>query len=190
MSSTKIMQYLCAFLCITPLAAGAQNYMANGTFDTDISGWQLSGPPLPTWAALDFQGDSHSGSALLVNDSATASTRVYPLSQCITPPSDTYLVTVHGFIPAGQTSGRLVLSYTAYDGPNCSGTLGDLGGQFLTRIGAWQTQALSFRIFNFPGASVRVSLGIEKDAAGGILQGNFDAITLTEYLFADGFDGH
>ena len=190
MSPTKFMQSLCALLCLAPPAAGAQNYVANGSFATDISGWQLSGPPLPTWATLDFQGDSHSGSALLVNDSAIANTHLYPLSQCITPPADTYLVSVRGFIPTGQTSGRLVLSYTAYDGPNCSGTLGDLGGQFLTQIGVWQSQALSFRIFNLPGASVRISLGIEKDAAGGVLQGNFDSIALVEYLFADGFDGH
>jgi hypothetical protein len=130
-----------------------------------------------------------SGFALLENDAADVSTRLYPLTQCITPPPGTYVATVQGYIASGQTSGRLVFSYTAFHGANCTGTLGDIGGQFLAQIGTWQTQTAKFRIFNLPGASVLLSLGIEKDDAGGTLQGYFDAVVLDDHLFADGFGG-
>ncbi len=172
-----------------PLAAATGNFVVNGDFDTDLSGWQQSGSPPPTWAALDHIGVLTSGSALLENDAADASMRLYPLTQCITPPPGTYVATVHGYIASGQTSGRLVFSYSAFHGANCTGTFGDIGGQFLAQVGTWQTQTATFRIFNLPGASVQISLGIEKDAAGGALQGYFDAIVLDDHLFADGFEG-
>ena len=44
-------------------------------------------------------------------------------------------------------------------------------------------------VTNLPGASVKILLGLEKDPAGGSLQGNFDAVVLNDVLFADGFEG-
>ena len=182
---------LLGILCIVaaaPLAATEQNFVVNGDFDTDLSGWQQSTLPLPTWAALDYRGDGNSGSALIENDSADAGIRLYPLTLCITPPAGTYVLSVRGYIASGQTGGRLVLSYAIYNGANCTGNGGGSGGQFLTLIGAWQLQTASVRQVGL-ATSVEISLGIEKDAAGGSLQGYFDAVIFSDHLFADGFEG-
>ncbi len=182
---------LLGILCIiaaAPLAATEQNFVVNGDFDTDISGWQQSTLPLPTWAALDYRADGNSGSALIENDSADADVRLYPLTLCITPPLGTYVLSVRGYIAPGQTGGRLVLSYAIYNGANCTGSGGGSGGQFLTQIGVWQSQSASAHLVGL-ATSVEISLGIEKDAAGGSLQGYFDAVIFSDHLFADGFDG-
>jgi hypothetical protein len=82
----------------------------------------------------------------------------------------------------------LVLSYAIYNGANCTGNEKGSGGQFLAQVGAWQLQTASVRLVGVP-TSVEISLGIEKDAAGGSLQGYFDAVIFSDHLFADGFDG-
>jgi hypothetical protein len=71
---------------------------------------------------------------------------------------------------------------------NCTGGGGGGGGQFLTQIGVWQLQTAPVRLVGL-GTSVEILLGIEKDAAGGSLQGYLDAVLFADHLFADGFEG-
>ena len=170
-------------------ADGAQNYLANGDFDADLSGWQLSGSPLPTWTMVDYVGYPLSGAAQVENDAATASARTYPLMQCVTPPPGHYTFTVRAFLPLAQTAGRLVMSYGAYHSANCTGGANALGGDFLQQVGVWQQKSMSFEVVDLPGASALLMLGIEKDASGGSLVGQFDGIELiSDVVFASDFE--
>lgn len=180
-----------ALVCIAGIApaSAAQNYAANGNFDTDLSSWQASGTPQPAWTMADYQGRATSGSAAFESDAANASTRTYPLMQCVTPPPGPYTFTARAFLPSGQTAGRLVMSYSALQGVNCTGGSNGSGGVFLQQKDVWQQQSMTFNVANLPGASVLLMLGIEKDAAGGTLVGRFDGIEMiSDVLFASAFE--
>jgi len=184
-------------LCLSCASVGAQNLVVNGDFDTDLSGWLID--PLvtqPTWTNFDI-GSAASGSARLSNSSTTEFDRIYPLEQCIAlTQAGRYGIVAHGFIPPGQAGGKLVVSYwLSLNNPDCPVFQGvqASGGQFITTIGAWERfeQWLSVEVPDpVPAnARIKISLGIEKDNAGGILYGYFDAISVVaDAVFASGFD--
>ena len=164
--------------------------VANGEFDVDLTGWTLAGPPFAAWSMLDYQGSPSSGSASLSNDAPQPGVRLYPLRQCVhLPAAGRYRIEAQGFLPVGHPAGRLVVSLASHAIADCSGG-SNLGvGYFLSSNGNWQYGSIEFNIesgFNY----VDLSLGIEKNAAGGSLVGNIDAVRLIyrEVIFASGFE--
>ena len=164
--------------------------LANGDFDSDLSGWDLSGTPAPAWAALDLDGNPGSGSAVLFNTETQTNARVYPLRQCIAFPGPGIVsIEAAGILPAGHVGGRLVLSYISRSIPDCTGGFNAAGGYFLQSNGSWVHGSANL-VLN-PGPNyIEVSLGIEKDAAGGSLSGNIDAVHVIDRdrIFANGFE--
>ncbi len=164
--------------------------VANGDFDLDLSGWDLSGTQPPNWAMLDVAGNAGSGSVMLFNAEAQASARVYPLRQCIALSAPgIYAIEADGFLPTGHPSGRLVVSYASHAQSDCSGGINSSGGYFLQGNGSWAHGTANI-VLN-PGINyLDISLGIEKDAGGGLLSGNIDAVHVInrDSIFSNGFE--
>lgn len=182
-----------AFLFAMALASTAQAGTAvvvNGNFDTSLLGWDLSGTPAPTWSMLDYQNNPGSGSALLSNAEAQAGARLYPLRQCVSlATAGSHAIEADGFLPAGHAGGRLVVSFATRAVADCSGGANSLGGYFVQSNGSWVHGSMDF-VVNPPFTYLDVTLGIEKDGAGGLLSGNFDAVQVIdrERIFANGFE--
>jgi hypothetical protein len=175
---------------IPAIAMAGTAGLVNGEFDTDLDGWTQSGPPFPAWSMLDYQGNGASGSAVLANDSAEGGVRLYPVRQFVhlaNPGS--YRIEADGWLPQDHPGGRLVLSISGRAQADCSGGNNPAAGAFLDSNGSWQHAALTITIiapFNY----LDIGLGIEKDAAGGLLTGNVDGVHVVyrEAIFADGFE--
>ena len=184
---------LSVFLFAMALASTAQAGTAvvvNGNFDTSLLGWDLSGTPSPSWSMLDYQNNPGSGSALLSNAEAQAGARIYPLRQCVSlATAGSHAIAAEGFLPAGHAGGRLVVSYATRAVADCSGGANSLGGYFVQSNGSWVHGSMNF-VANPPYTYLELTLGIEKDAAGGLLSGNFDAVQVIdrERIFANGFE--
>ncbi len=164
--------------------------VVNGHFDTSLLGWDLSGTPSPSWSMLDYQNNPGSGSALLSNAEAQAGARIYPLRQCVSlATAGSHAIAAEGFLPAGHAGGRLVVSYATRAVADCSGGANSLGGYFVQSNGSWVHGSMNF-VANPPYTYLELTLGIEKDAAGGLLSGNFDAVQVIdrERIFANGFE--
>lgn len=188
-----------AILLAAAITATAQDLVVNGDFERDLSGWLIDPAvaPAPVWDAVDIDALAGSGAALVRNTSAEASNRVYPLEQCI-PLSGPgpYRIVAHGYIPSGQGGGKLVVSYWfSLDNPDCPQWQGSQagGGNFIATVGGWgryeQTIAADLPSPAPPHAMIKISLGVEKEAAGGEFLGYFDAVSvLGDSIFADGFE--
>lgn len=177
-------------LLAAAFACPAQNMLANGDFDADLTGWIASGSPPAVWDGFDVDNRPGSGSALLTNQSASANQRLYPLRQCIeSPPVGSYVLYASGYL-VGGTAGRLVISYGVHNTSDCSGTgFTAIGGYYLGAADQWQRNAIGVPV-DHAQSSIEVSLGIEKDPAGGQFQGYIDAVhLLPDAIFADGFEG-
>jgi hypothetical protein len=166
-----------------PALAAAENLIVNGTFDSDLSGWQNLGAGLVEWSPLDFPVDGDSGSALLGNNAAAAGTRLTVLRQClqVATPSHAYRLGAAGLHPSGQGGGRLLFSYGFRSTPDCSGGAFVLGGLFFAVTDVWNVQQ-AFVIRDRPvpaGSSIEFLVSIEKDAAGGLFLGHVDAVHVT-----------
>ena len=190
-TANRALALLAIFL--TSMGIGAQaatTDIVNGHFDTSLSGWDLSGTPAPAWSMLDYQNNPGSGSAMLFNGEAQGGARVYPMRQCISvATAGSHALEADGFLPAGHAGGRLVVSYATRAVANCSGGANSLGGYFLQTNGAWVHGSINF-VINPPYTYLEVTLGIEKDDAGGLLSGNLDAVQVIdrERIFAHGFE--
>lgn len=176
-----------------PTLVVAQSGPTNGEFDNDLSGWTFDDPPMPAWSPLDDQGNPDSGSVELSNNAVEAGVRVYPLFQCFAVAPGAYVIEASGRLESAQPAARLVISYAYYSNDECSGGHHDAGGYFLESVGAWggitSHYVLTLGVLGVPGY-LGISLGIEKDPAGGIAVGNIDGVRLisVEQIFADGFE--
>lgn len=168
----------------------AQNSPVNGDFDTNLDGWVSGDPPPPTWADLDYTDNPGSGSVNLVNDATEVAVRLYPLGQCFALEPGTYTVEASGYLPPAQPNARLVVSYTRHFTTDCSGGVDLAGGFYVGAVGAWQRAAsISLTLADVPISYMKIILGIEKEAAGGSVEGYIDAVhVLGDALFTDGFD--
>ncbi|MBO9664339.1 hypothetical protein [Dokdonella sp.] len=189
----------CAILLAFAGTATAQNLLVNGEFDSDLSGWLIdaAASPAPVWEGFDVDDPARSGAVRVGNASPEAMNRLYPLEQCIalTAPGP-YRIVARGYIPPGQGAGKLVVSYwLSLDNPDCPQWQGSQsgGGNYITTIGGWgryeQSITATMPSPIPPNARIKISLGVEKDAAGGEFFGYFDAISVFgDAVFADGFD--
>ena len=164
--------------------------VTNGDFNTDLSGWDLSGIPAPAWTTPDHEGNPGSGSVMLSNAEAQTNARVYPLRQCVALSGPGALsIEAAGVLPAGHVGGRLVISYGGRAFSDCSGGYNFAGGYFLQSNGNWVHGSANITLNPGPNY-IEVLLGIEKDGAGGSLTGNIDAVQIRDRdrIFAGGFE--
>jgi len=179
-------------------ASVAQNLLANGDFDTDLSGWNTP-EVTPTWSSFDVDGAAASGSAYFVNTQADAGVRQAVIAQCIviTQPG-AYIFGGSAYTPTGQAStGYLVGGYLVdLHHSDCSGGWSATGGFFMQSLGAWTHYATTGGFYQplivyslNPEASIFIEFSIEKTEAGGSFGGYFDAAYLIrDTVFIDGFD--
>lgn len=175
---------------VAAVAHAETGSLSNGNFDSDLTGWDLSGTPPPTWNMADVTSNPDSGSVMLFNAEVQGNARVYPLRQCIAMPAPgIYAVEAAGILPAGHPGGRLVVSFVSRADADCSGsyTQSD-GGYFLRSNGTWVHGTNNVTMT--PGFMyLSVALGIEKDDGGSLLVGNIDAVhVIRDYIFSNGFE--
>jgi hypothetical protein len=179
-------------------AAIAQNLLANGDFDSDLSGWNAP-EVTPTWSSFDVDASTASGSAWFANTQAGAGVRQVVIAQCI-PITQTgaYIFGGAAYTPTGQAStGYLVGSYLVdVHHADCSGGWSAVGGFFMNSPDQWTRYATTGGFYRplivdslNPDASILVEFSVEKTDADGSFGGYFDAIYLIrDTLFFDGFD--
>jgi hypothetical protein len=170
----------------------AQQLIVNGDFDSDLSGWNVSVAPGTTWSPFDYAGAS-SGSALFTNDVSTADTSITHLTQCVVlAKPGRYDVFANGYLPAGQSSGKLYVDTILYLGTECQGPGGGPGFFLPATIGAWSQGNTSIDVDALDvlsGVSIQVRVGIHKTPAGGSIQGYLDAVrVIYDSVFVDGFE--
>lgn len=184
----------CYWCCLqSARRGGAQQLIADGDFDRDLSGWNVSVAPGTTWAPFDHAGAS-SGSALFTNDMTTAGAATTNLTQCVVlAKPGRYVVSANGYLPAGQASGNLYVNSILHIPTTACQSLGDAHGFLLpATIGSWSQESTSIEIDAIDalaGASIEVRMGIQKTPAGGSIQGYIDAVrVIYDPVFVDGFE--
>ncbi len=161
------------------LPAFAQNLVPNATFPSNVSGWTATAGATVAWAARDASGSASSGSALVTNASANASTMAGG-RLCVASGPGSYTGRTRAWIPSGQPrTGFLNLTFISYASPGCAGSPiktsvvpgGSQTDRWLAISGAYVPPATV--------QSTAVILEIAKSQAGGQLQAYFDDVVLT-----------
>jgi hypothetical protein len=164
------------FAASLPAAAGAQNLVLNGTFNTDLSSWSAfpQGTGTNTFATLDADGSAASGSAHVTNTTAAGSANS-GLMQCRPATAGvSYDMGAKARIPTGQTPATYYFLVAFYDNLTCSGSgIGSSRADF-TPSGSWQGQTITGVVA--PAGTVRVHflLLVFKLAGSPSLEAYFD----------------
>jgi hypothetical protein len=176
-------------LALLPVAASAQNLVANGGFSSALVDWRTTGNGTASLSLDDIDGDPVSGSALLRNAEVDAGVQAIPLDQCVALPGPgVYLVGASSRLDATQVAGRAVLGTVLYGGANCTGSIRGGAGRGFPRASTWTP--VSFLVSVDISVSMLVRLGVEKAVAGGTIEVQVDDVFvgLTPQLFRNGFE--
>ena len=190
----RICFVLAAMVAAFPLPAAAQgNLIVNGSFDSDLNGWNL-GNPLSgylEWSPADVDGSTDSGSARVVNtDTAAFSVTLY---QCV-PATEglRYDAATTLYIPPGQGwPGYVYMRVVWSTAADCNGGwLAVLNHPIMTTLGAWETQSLSDVVPPATTQGAQLEVVVFKSVAGGQFEVLVDnAMVVGEVpLFSDGFE--
>jgi len=113
---------------LVPVSIEAQNLVPNGTFDTDVNGWNVTLPNVTmVWDANDRHGAPDVGSAVITNDFSLTNMRQVVTSSCVTGIVGGQQYDIGAWIeaPTGQgTSGLVSIFAFFYSGPSCASSLG------------------------------------------------------------------
>lgn len=178
-----------SLLALLPVAASAQNLVANGGFSAALDSWRATGNGTASHSPDDIDGNPASGSALLRNARVEAGTRIYPLDQCavLIGPGE-YRIGANARVDPAQVDGRAAVHFVAYDGIDCTGTT--RGGLILliSRDSVWT--AFSFLTTIDTARSMLIRLGVDKPGAGGMLEVQVDDVFVerTPLIFRSGFE--
>lgn len=176
-------------LALLPVAASAQNLVANGGFSAALDGWTQTGDGTASPSPDDIDGDPASGSALIRNALPDAGTRTFPLEQCVvlTGPGN-YLIGGSARVDPAQGGGRAQVSVVAYGNLDCTGSIRGGAGLFVPRASSWT--AVTFIYSVDIAQSFLLRLGVDKPGAGGTLEVQVDDVfvELTPLLFRNGFE--
>jgi hypothetical protein len=176
-------------LALSPIAASAQNLVANGGFSAALDGWRESGDGAALPSPDDIDGDPASGSALLRNALPDAGTRTFPLEQCVVLAGPgTYLIGGSARVDAAQVGGRAQVTVVAYGNSDCTGSIRGGAGLFVPRASAWTTITFTYSVDI--AQSFLLRLGVDKPGAGDMLEVQVDDVfvELTPLLFRNGFE--
>lgn len=161
----------------TAVPGRAQNLLVNADFDTDLSGWTLTGSPAAeAWSSDDVAGEDDSGSAELgVLASDPGFVMSARLDQCV-PVVGGAQYDLAAFIkePAGQpVSGRALIDLRWFGDATCEGAeiggspgatpLEDLPGEWVL---AQEEHVFSTAFAPEGAAGARVSLGVIRNELG------------------------
>lgn len=164
---------------VTAAPASAQNnFVANGNFDTDVSGWIISASNEVTVAFDGAVGNTSPGSIRITNISPGASNGA-GVVQCLGPVTAGKLYNWGGrvFFPGGQNrTGNLQIGLRWHPGPGCTGVPIDQPRLQTNSFDAWDLKAANNQ--PAPAGSVSVSFVAfpSKVEAGGALLGYFDSL--------------
>jgi hypothetical protein len=105
------------------VAAGGTNLLANGAFDSNISGWTSLDPNIVlTFAAVDAAECTTSGSVLASNQAPNGLNSGF--LQCVPAAAgQSYNVGARTRTPSGGAQGQTFLQLAWFTGANCQGTL-------------------------------------------------------------------
>jgi hypothetical protein len=172
--------FLYSLAALLPATAAAQNILANGSFNSDLSSWTLEGTGIPgsvTWSPLDAGGSAASGSVQIVSMSTTFNPNDKGLSQCrsITPGAS-YDYGVKSRIPTGQANNAIVyLLLNFYASPGCTGGLSSTFGRLDNTVPSDSWSGRTGTIVTPPGSnSVIFDLYVYKLQVGGSVTAYFD----------------
>ena len=164
-------------LVVTAAPASAQNnFVANGNFDTDVSGWTAS-----SGVSIAFDGafgNTSPGSLRLTNSSAGASIGA-GVSQCLGPATAGKLYNWGGrlFLPGGQNrTGNLQIGLRWKSGPGCTGDSIDQPRLQTNFFDAWDLKSANNQAAPAGTVSVEFLAFPSKVEAGGSLIGYFDSL--------------
>ena len=177
MRSSAVLTVLALSLSV---AASGQNLVANGSFPTDLGGWQAfhdSGSA--AWSSEDASASANSGSANLSSTAATNGVFVAFLTRCVPVAAGTqYVVSDEARFADGETTtGWAEISIYWVSDPTCAG--GYISGNGLLTLkgssGVWTATSDTFTAP--PGAvAAYVQLGIDKIEAGNTLSAWVDDV--------------
>ncbi len=177
-------------LISTPIMA--QNLLTNGSFDTDIAGWENPYSRIANWAPLDANDSPISGSAALTNDVMNGGSLTI-LNQCIeVSAGDLVEIAAKIYHPSGQAgegTGRLRINF--YSDISCSTTIDSwLYAYVPSDLDMWHDTG---RADSAPDttAAVRLDLAVRGLSGGTQFTAHFDDVSLTatpSVVFVDGFE--
>ncbi len=168
-----------ALLIATPCLAQT-NLVTNGSFDTQVLGWE----PVEPFMSVDFDIEDVdeselSGSALVAFNSTLGTEKTGHVGQCVAVlPGRTYPGSVSFLIPTGQDRlGSAALRVAWYGSDDCSGVVSEVGfGNQSGFEGAWADLAPLQFVAPAGTASADVQLEIRKPVLGGTLIIHFDEV--------------
>jgi hypothetical protein len=163
--------------------------VTNGTFDSDLSGWNNAYGHPAVWDGLDANDSSSSGSVYLTNPYSNSLLRT--LRQCIpVAPNTLYVFSAQVYLPSGQMDvGGGALRPEFYDNANCSGSG---SAQYSDTVGVedtWETASLEF---TSPANAVAVGFWLAVESGDNPpLSVHFDEVSMVlgdTLIFEDGFE--
>lgn len=183
---------LLGLLQVSP--AGAQNLLLNPGFSNSTANWGVSGTGTLSWSMLDANAQAGSGSAMLINDSATASQGA-SVMQCVPMLAGAaYYFSGKAMVPSGATqtlSNPTRVSIRFHTEIDCSDsssgpiTIGASVSQFDT----WQISGPVLRVAPPGTLAVQVRGLLSKVAAGGTAVAHFDDFAaVPDTLLIAGFE--
>lgn len=188
----RICFVLAALVAALPAAAQG-NLIVNGSFDSDVSGWNL-GNALSgylEWSPADADGSAESGSARVVNTDTAAF--VITLYQCVPATEDLrYDLATTLYIPPGQAwPGYAYMRVAWSTAADCNGSwLAVLDHTIMTTTGTWETQSLTDVVPPATTQGAQVEVLVFKSVAGGQFEVLVDNASVVGEapLFSDGFE--
>jgi hypothetical protein len=172
---------LLALLVTAP--AGAQNLLANGGFEDDLTGWtQFASSLSPTWSPLDAAGSPTSGSLRVVDSSPIDNNALPAASQCVAiEAGERYAARGSFLFPAGQArsgEGGIFVFFMAE--ADCGGNPLDSAATRLDLdAGTWTTIAAPAATAPVGTVAALVYFGFHKVGNGGQATFHLDDAQLT-----------
>jgi hypothetical protein len=160
-----------------PARLAGQNVVQNGAFDTSTAGW-TPGPGVSlSWSSRDSDDSPASGSALVTNQSTATAIGI---SQCTSATPGKKSLVLRVFTPSSQgMTGHPYAALEFFANSNCTGTrTGGYGNSFVYHEDKWSTVLQTDHVAAAGTQSVRVSLAVSKDGAGGAFQAYFDDVAV------------
>ena len=108
-------------LLAVPAAGNGPNLLANGDFDSSLSGWTGAGAPTNQWSATDRTGFPGSGSLYHRNTLTNPNNYFVPLSTCVPAAPGAYVGSVWA-MTVGSAGDRVQMQVGFYATADCSGT--------------------------------------------------------------------
>ena len=155
----------CLILVLFPTFAVAQNLLSNGSFDSNITGWEGDSLYTTQWSSTDADDSATSGSLEIDSDIFDDLIVESDLaSQCVpAAPGRTFIFGGDVFVPTGQSAaGRALVRASSFASADCSGNpLSDEDIAMAAEVppynndGVWVSQTVAF-VNPFTASSLKV----------------------------------